>query len=81
MNASIELSDEFQAVKLASREHHGNHDNGSSRFHLSKLFIAFVPRKFESLKNAYALFFYDHLIDFATFLNPNHFSLHDVVVS
>ena len=57
MNASIELSDEFQAVKLASREHHGNHDNGSSRFHLSKLHKAFVPRKFESLKKAYALFF------------------------
>ena len=56
MNASIELSDEFQAVKLASRDHHGNHDNGSSRFHLSKLFIAFVPRKFESLKKAALLF-------------------------
>jgi len=56
MNASIELSDEFQAVKLARREHHGNHDNGSSRFHLSKLYIAFAPRKFESLKKAYTLF-------------------------
>ena len=74
MNASIELSDEFQAVKLASREHHGNHDNGSSRFHLSKLYIAFVPVLLH-------YFFYDHLMDFATFLNPTHFSLHDVVVS